>query len=485
MKNMNKIFSSSLLIILTAALLFTSCKKDISKIGVDVVGENPLKVVYMDTVTIGLRSEIIDSLRSDKLSSNILGAYKDPIFGTLNASVYSQFTITRSYEESPFGTNNPVLDSIILYIKPFDTEEYRSVGDSNYTHHFTVYELGDDLHYDSIYYSFQNTRTKSEIIGDVQFIANFDSIEYITKPSDPNVIDIDTFKILNPIAIPLTEEFGTSLFENIQMYTSISDFLEGFKGLYITTLDENLPSTGGAVLNTDFNHEQTYIGLYYHNDTSFYLDYTIVDSDTTNIDTVHYNNVFKFDSNLGTAKFGNFNHYGYQDADPEFIRNVVDHTAPKDSTKIYMQALGGVRTFVSFPHLTKLDDYYNYAINEAKLIIHDIDEEGNYPAIPSLSLSHKVTVDSVSNYYLIQDATSGDLYFNGDYNSDTKSYFFRITQYLQRLIEGNTEDSELRMEIVGGDVKANRLIGGGWNPPGMEEKKISLQVIYTKIDDDE
>lgn len=481
---MNKIFSSSLLIILTAAFLFSSCKKDISKIGVDVVGENPLKVVYMDTVTISIRSEVVDSLRSDQLSSHILGAYKDPIFGTLNASVYSQFTIRTSYENSPFGTNNPVLDSIILYIKPFDTLEYRSDQNTAVMHNLTVYELGDDLRYDSIYYSFQNTRTKSEIIGDIQFKAEFDSIDYITKPADPNVIDVDTFKILRPIAIRLSEEFGNSLFENIQMYTSVDGFLDEFKGLYITTLDQYLPSSGGAVINADFNNDQTFIGLYYHNDTSFYIDYTIVDGDTVSEETIYYNNMFKYETNIGTARFSNFNHYGYQDADPEFIRNVVDQSSPKDSTKIYMQALGGVQTYVSFPHLTKLDDYYNYAINEAKLIIHNIDEEGNYLPIPTLTLSHKVTVDSISDYYLIQDATSGDQYFSGEYNSDTKQYFFRITQYMQRLIEGKTDDSELRLEIVGGSVKANRLIGGGWNPPGMEDKKISLQVIYTKIDDD-
>ena len=482
---MNKIFSSSLLIILTAALLFSSCKKDISKVGVDVVGENPLKVVYMDTVTISVRSKIVDTLRSDQLSSHILGAYKDPVFGTLNASVYSQFAINTSYENSPFGTNNPVLDSIVLYIKHFDTTEYGSIDESNYMHHLTVYELGDDILYDSVYYSFQNTRTKSEIIGDIVFQSRFDSIEYITKPSNPSIIDIDTFDIMRPITIPLSEEFGNSLFENIQMYTSPEDFTDAFKGLYITTLDENLPSSGGAVLNTVFNNDQTYIGLYYHNDTSYYIDYIIENNDTISRDTVRYNNLFKYETNQGTARFSNYNHYGYQDADPEFIRNVVDQGTPRDSSKLYMQSLGGVETYITFPHLTKLDDYYNYAINEAKLIIHNIDEDGLYRAIPSLTLSHKVTLDSITNYYLVEDATSGDMYFSGDYNFDEERYFFRITQYLQRLIEGNTDDSELKLQIIGSAVTPNRLIGGGWNPIGMEDKRISLEIIYTKINDNE
>ncbi|NOR88429.1 MAG: DUF4270 family protein, partial [Bacteroidales bacterium] len=115
----------------------------------------------------------------------------------------------------------------------------------------------------------------------------------------------------------------------------------------------------------------------------------------------------------------------------------------------------------------------------------NIDEESELNTISQLTLSHKIVFDSTYfNYYLIQDASSGDSYFGGHYNTSEDKYYFRITQHLQDLIEGSTADSKLRLEMVGGAVHANRLIAGGYDPINLEDKKMKLQIIYTKIDSD-
>ena len=474
---MNKIFTSSLLIILMAASLF-SCKKDMSKIGVDIVGENPLQVIYMDTVTLKIHSKLIDSLRSDELSSNVIGAIKDPIFGTTNASVYSQFVITNEYDESPLIGPNPTLDSIILYIKYADTTVY---GDATYSQHLSVYEIGEPIWRDSTYYSFDNARVKSSLLGESVFIPSFDTVEYITKPSNPVITDPDTLKYPRPIRIALSEELGNKLLNNADMYKSFDDFVEEFKGIYITTLSHNLPSTGGATVNTLFDNSQTFIGLYYHNDTSFY-ERELEDGTT---ETVYYNHEFQFYANKTAARFSNFNHYDYLDADPDFYSQVIDGNEDLGSEKFYMQGLGGVKTSIQFTYLNHIEDYYNYAVNEAKLILTNADGESTLKVIPSLTLSHSISKDGEAQNYLIVDATSGPQYFGGDYREDEKNFIFRITQHLQQLIEGNTDDNILEVEIVGGAIHPYRFVGYGNEALGNEEKKAVLQVVYTKIDDDE
>jgi len=478
MNNMNKIISSSLLIFLSAAFFF-SCTKDISQIGVDIVGKNPLQVTYMDTITISLQSELVDSLRTDEISSHALGAYKDPIFGTVNGSVYSQFRITDNYSSSPFIGPNPALDSIILYIKYSDDKVY---GDTNYIQNLTVYELGEDLHKDSTYYSFQNIRTKSEILGEVSFKPSFDSVYFYSKPDNPELIKPDTVRRIRPITIHLSEEFGNHLLNDTAIYETQESFLDAFKGLYITTLNSNLPTSGGSMVNASFdNPSETYIMLYYHHDTSSYMQ-----GDTL---LVNYNLEFKYSVDLSTANFSNYNHYDYLDADIDFYNQVINGDTALYKDKFYMQGLGGVRTTIKFPYAQKIPDYYNYSINEAKLIIHNIDTDQDpfFPLSPvtSFSLSQKVEMDSTfTDYFLIPDASGGEHYFGGTYNDIAEEYVFRITQYLQSLIEGNSYDNELRLEIIGSAVHPDRLVAGGFNPSEANEKKVVLEVIYTKIDND-
>lgn len=466
MIKMKKILSSGLLVILTAALLF-SCKKDISKIGVDVVGENPLEVTYMDTITVQVYSELLDSLRTDELSSHVVGAYKDPVFGMLNASVYSQFNIKPGNENFKFGTN-PVLDSVVLYIAYSNVDLY---GDTSFQHNWAVYELGENIYADSAYYSFHNARIKNEALAYTSFVPNFDSVPFIQI--DEVEETADTSMILNPVKINLSEVFGNRLLSyDTAVYEDNETLREEFKGIYITTLDQNLPTNQGSLLDLNFQSDNTFIRLYYHNDES------IEEEEENSLE-------FDLVVNYNTARFSNFNHYEYREASPEFRSQVIDGNTDLGSEIIYLQGLAGVRSVIKFPYLNKMDDHYNYAVNEAKLFIHNQDVESGPAPMSSLTLSQKVVIDSVDYHYTVPDASSGERYFSGIYDQEEEMYFFRITQYIQDLIQGHTEDNELRVEIIGGAIHPNRLIGFGSEPMMDEAKRIRLQIIYTKIDSDD
>jgi len=464
-----------MLIIMAAALLF-SCKKDISQIGVNVVGDNPLEVIYVDTFSIVAHSEVVDSMRTDELSSHLFGAYKDPVFGTINASIYSQFRLEAGNIEFEFPDDG--YDSIVLYLAYADSSVYG--GDPNFPsqNHISVYEVGDQLYKDSAYYHFQNLRTKDELLGELVFTPSFDSVEFY----EYNEIDdkYDTVMKVPSVAIRLNDEFGQRIFNyGPEVFESVETLLQEFAGIYVTTLDQHLPSSDGSLVNFNFLSADTKIALYYH-----YLEETEDESGSTVTDTIY--ETFDLICNTNnTARFGNYNHYDYFDASPEFKSQVIDGNTSLGEEALYLQSLAGVRTYISFPYLNKMDDYYNYAVNEAKLFLWDInDPASQLSPISSLSLSYQVEVDSILRYYTIPDAASGGNYFSGEYNQSQENYFFRITQYLQDLIRGDTDDNQIRVEIIGSAVNANRSVIGGYDPLD-ESKKLKLQVIYTKIDADE
>jgi hypothetical protein len=458
----NNIFKGGLIIFILSALLF-ACKKDISEIGVDIVGENPLEVISVDTFSITAYSEIIDSMRTDELSSHLLGAYVDPVFGTINASIYSQFLLQSGDVDHKFG-EGPQLDSIVLYLAYANNEVYGVDPNNPSENHISIFEVGEQLDRGESYYHFQNLKTKNELLAESVFTPSFDSVEY--EEIDGNG-DTTLTKKIPPLSIQLSEEFGMRFIEaDTSVYNDLDLFLEEFAGLYITTLDQHLPASEGSLMNINFLSDDTKIILYYSNNSEDSLK-------------------LEFVTNSSTARFGNYNHYEYADASAAFRSQVIDGDTNLGSNIVYLQSLAGVRTIVKFPYINKIDDYYNYAVNEAKLFLWDAEDPlSELSPISSLTITYRVVLeDNDTLYPTIIDANSGETFFNGNYNTENRNYSFRITQHMQRITAGETNDSEIRIEIIGGAVRPNRSLIYGYNPTDAE-KRMKLQVLYTQIDSD-
>ncbi len=260
----------------------SSCKKEIDTIGVELVGENPLNLVVIDTLTVDMHSELVDSLRTDELVSHLLGVYRDPIFGVNNASVYTQFRLSESTHGFDFGTN-PQADSLVLYIK---YKQKKTFGDSAYMQHLSVYELDEDLKRDTAYYAFQTSQVLPEKVGEASFVPTFDTVYYMGEN--------DTLSKTRPISITMTQALADKMLNlGEAAYVDNEAFLQAFKGLWITTDDVDIPAQGGAMMYTDFNHVETFMRLYYHNDTK---------------DSLHYDYIV----NNNSARYSSFNHYDYQ-----------------------------------------------------------------------------------------------------------------------------------------------------------------------------
>ncbi len=446
------IYSTLVFSVALSMILISSCKKEINTIGVDIVGETPLNVITIDTITLDMHSELVDSLRTDELITHLLGVYKDPIFGISNASVYTQFRLSESTQGFDFG-NNAQADSLVLYIKYKQKEVF---GDSAYTQHLSVYELSEDLNRDTAYYAFQTSAVLPEKVGEASFVPTFDTVYYIS--------DKDTLSKTRPISIHMTQAMADKILTlGAEAYTDNEAFLEAFKGLWITTDDTHLPAQGGAMMYTDFNHVETFMRLYYHNDTqdSLYYDYMV---------------------NNKTACYSSFNHYDYQDADIDFRRQVIDKEANLGAQILYLQGMGGVRTIIHLPFIDNLPN--NLIINEAKLSIYNLEDENkDFPPISNITMSHPIANESQTDtiWYRIPDAASGEQYFGGKYQSGSNGYNFRITQELQNMITGKLSSRMIRMKAVGSVSNPSQLIFGGTQHPS--DKKIKLRLICTQIQD--
>lgn len=428
-------------------VLFSSCKKEPSQIGLDIVGNNPLTVLFSDTASVQVYSVLRDSVRTDELVNNILGVVVDPVFGTTKASLYMQYNLSLS--NYSFGEQQS-LDSLVLSIPYQMISVY---GDSMAPLSFRVYELNELLDVDTSYYSNYTAEYLPTLLGEINLVP---------KPLDS--VYLDTTKVAPHFTLRLSDELGQRLLSlEDTVYYNNFDFIDSFKGLYFE------PVYAGGVGNLtflDMYGSQSKLQLYYSNSADDSLSYSFVPS-------------------TYSASFQNFDHMDYLGADPDFYRQVIEKDTTEGEQKFYMQTLGGVDSYIRFSSLFDNKDFAKYAINEAKLVITDIDPDNGVFAQPkNMSLLQKrySDIDSTSNYYYLEDTGGGEAYFDGYYNNTSKQYEFRITGFMQNYVAGNFDSDNILMQITGAAYKGSRLIGGGSSSDLNPESRIRLEIIYTEMD---
>ena len=117
------------------------------------------------------------------------------------------------------------------------------------------------------------------------------------------------------------------------------------------------------------------------------------------------------------------------------------------------------------------------AINEAKLELNGYEADPLWGAPNQLSLY--ALNDTLANTYLI-DINEGDSYFGGYYQSSTNSYTFRITRYIQSLINDTTMNFYgLSLYITSPWTTPNRFIFNGQQSDSTN--RLQLKVIYTDL----
>ncbi len=436
---MNKSFRLLANLIMLILLIAVSCKKEPGQIGMNLQPESDkINVVFSDTTTLIAYSKIVDSIRSDEATLNLLGSYFDPVFGPNTAAFQVQARLSKtSYD---FGTA-PVLDSLILTLRIYDV-----YGDSLFEQHIVVYELDEAIYIDSSYYSTSTTVVKPTLLADVSFVPNI---------NDSVVIDGDTLIPHQRIHLDeITTELGDRLLTaDGDVMSNSTDFLEFFRGLRVKS---EITSIDGGIMYVDLVNTMSRMILYYHNEDT---------------DSLKYDYLFTDHS----ARYNNFYHdYSQGDA---FFKAQVGGDSTLGNQVCYVQAMGGVKTKILFPYQELWYADGPIAVNEARLIIHGFEDDPFYDPPASLTL---LKIDEDGNFIPLSDQFEGLDYFGGIYDEDKNQYFFRITTYMQSLIQGNENELGLELYVNGGAYVASRFLLNGPVPFDLE-KKLKLELTYTRL----
>ncbi|WP_452227340.1 DUF4270 domain-containing protein [Lacinutrix cladophorae] len=261
------------------ALAFVACDKDFTSLESDIEGSQNFNTdsAYQFVLTYNKK---INPVQTNGLSANLLGVYKDDIYGKTTASVVSQVTLN-SYDPD-FGTS-PELVSVILSIPYFSTLEETVDGVSTYsmTEKDSLYGSEDapikltinrngyflrDFDPDNIeefqkYYSNANStinfdnyivETLYETDGSLEKPHFYPSIEEIIINEDTDDEETLTPRFRQELDMP--EGYWENLFFEKQDMAELSNennFQNYFRGLYIKAEAVN---DKGSLLLLDFSN---------------------------------------------------------------------------------------------------------------------------------------------------------------------------------------------------------------------------------------
>jgi len=441
----------SLLTSILLILILFSCKKDPYEIGIDLLPpSDTLHVLSTDTCTVVAFSVGQDSIRTDEATSLALGSMMDPVFGKTTASFYTQLRL--SSDGADFG-KNPVLDSLVLCL--YYNGYY---GDTSTQQNIKVYEISQDLEIDSGYYSNQSATTYQNLLANLNFV-----------PHPTDSVSVYGKKVRAHLRVNLSKY--SSYFGNKLLYAPESvlansaSFIQFMKGLY---LEASAVNFNGSLLNFTTSDGSSRMTAYFHDG-----------NDPAN-DSLTYD----FLLNDQCARFTHIDHHGYLDASPDLKRQILSHDSAQGSNQLFLQGLAGVRIKVKFPYLKTFGKGSVIAVNDAVLMFKNPDPDTTLSPPPALNL---VRQDSIGRIAFIKDENEGSSYFGGTYDKTTRTYFFRITQHIQKVLLGSYTNSFDLYILVNNPTKKelipDRVMLNGTRPqiPVADEERFRLKLTYTKL----
>jgi hypothetical protein len=440
--------ASSLLYGLFLVIAILSCQKEPYTVGIDILPPaDTLGVYQTDTVTVVAYTVLQDSVRTDKSTYGLLGATADPVFGKTTANVYTQVRL--STEGVVFGVN-PVLDSLVLV---FYYDGY--YGDTNTLQHVKVWELSQDLYYDSSYYSNQTAESYNILLAD-QFY----------KPRPKDSVKVLGTNVAPHLRINLSNKsnyLGNKILSAPQyILNSNTEFIKFVKGLRVQAFPVD---DGGSFIKFKTSTLFSKLAVYYHNQESDSLRFDMV------IDA-------------SAARFTEFNHYGYAGASPEFRQQVLNGDTTLGRDLLYVQAMGGCRIKLQMPYLRSLVKDGKIAISNAQLVFENPSRDTTVGVPASLSLYR---LDSLGRIGFVIDQSEGTGYFGGTYVTKPRTYSFRLTRHIQDILTGDTtQNSYLYISPVDPTKNIlyyNQVTLNGTSPfnPLLHGGRLKLNLIYTKL----
>jgi hypothetical protein len=419
-------------VFLCVTVFITSCKKEISPIGEDVLPEgSSLGSSGIDTFSLKTYSIKVDSVISTNPQFNLLGQYNDPETGLVHASFYSQVSLSGFSPD--FGDLNDIkIDSMVLAFR------YSGYYGDPRNELFEVYELDNNLFQDSTYYSFSSVPIKSENL--VPTANNEGSI--LPDPTQPSIVGSDT---LDPhLRIPMDTVLARELLELASNSPSNEVFLESFKGIYVT-VSPNTPAPGrGAVYYLESTAPSSKMTVYYtqgdtlQSEFDFLIGSDLVDFNSMDLDRTGTN-----------------------------LDAVIEDTV-LGQTRFYAQAFQA-RAKIEFPSVSELPK--DIVLHKATLELPVSYFTGNnlYPS-SSVTVGAKL-FEGDDQVYLLND--------NVVFNQQAKAYVIDVRQYVQNIINEEVINDGIIVSPRFFNTTTERILFNG--PTTTNKSKPKLNIVYTEF----
>ncbi|MDG1331511.1 MAG: DUF4270 family protein [Crocinitomicaceae bacterium] len=428
------VFSATFLFI---ALVSVSCKKKENLIGTNTIDQNDLLSSNgQDTFQLVTYTFKEDSTITKDNVVSLLGSYNDPTFGPVNAEIFSQLHI-QSLSPDFGDLTTVVVDSFVLGL--VYSGFYGETGDQI----IEVFEIDDadgiSNEDDSLYYQFSTVSSDQA--------TDWVDPNYSTVSMNPDDITIiDGVEVPSQLRIHLDTNRAKTFMQDAALlptsFESIEAFSDYFKGLHIRTANGVQAQGEGGAFYFSLKAASSKMTIYYTQDGEaktydFYI----------NGETPHFNHV---DMDISMTR----------------VQDVIDNP-DQGQQEFYAQAFN-TRAAIEMPTITDIP---------ANAILHS--------AVMNLSVSHQTGVEfepAGAMTVLREDPDSPGQYIalgNAVYSSVNKRYSFDLRFHVQRILNGELENTPLILAPLFFNSSADRIIFNG--PETINKVKPSLRILYTEF----
>ena len=424
------------------------CRKPDPDPGLDLLPGEPLGVV-IDTTTLHAFSFRPSDVRTSGLTRNLVGSYLDPQFGHVRTGLVAQLRLGSNNVGAGIDTSGLVADSMVLAL----AFEAPATAYGNFDPQvFQVFEITDTLSVDSVY---EHTSIPGHLPQDR--VRNKGG-RVRPMPTTQPVILGDT---LQPqLRIPLDQDladrfmnaFGTP---HLVDQNSLQAF---FRGVYVTVDNgAQLPYQQG-VLPMNLLSAQTRATLYYRDLNA---------EDPTATLRFH----FPITDNSVRYTVAEFQHE--QAMDPTLPGYLAMNDTMTASSLVWLQALGGLRAAIRFPHLEEFA-VPGRVLAKAELVLPLAGPSS--PFLPPPAQLFIFRKDSADADLFLPDQLAGNSSIGGIYDASTNAYHFHITRYVQAILNGELPNTGVEIVPGSNGISVNRAILTG---PAHGQSPMHLRLTFT------
>lgn len=444
------------LILFAGLIIFFSCKKGDSVLGLDVQPEEDLLYSSYDESMHARAQTVYDTnlvSSINNLGIYLLGSYQDPVFGRSDASIYTNFILKDNITNINAGTK-PVMDSVVLSLA-YRTDFY---GDTLDALSLNVHMLhpGLTLSKDSVYTSSSTYKYQTD---DITESGN----GYTFSPRPASYVDIGGTSTKPQLRIRLKKEWfeeNLLLKDNINL-TNSAAMQAVFNGLFITTKNTNTFSPDyGSILFFALFDNNTKLTFYYHNFSQ-------------------NDQKIELTCGAGTAHFNNHVHdYGNAHAS---IKNQIDADESNDTLlgqqNVFVQSMAGLGVKLEFPDLKHYTDSGPISVARAEIIIPVDDNPQWFTDDYKTPLGLGIKAYNASGE-VEEVADIGGAWVGGAYDPTNKQYIINVPRHINQVCNGQKGNYGFFIFPGESPSKPYRAVLGGSANPG---KQIKLKLYYTKL----